>query len=260
MTPLADTHVHLLAARDDGPQSLDEAVAMCRMLVAEGARHATALAHQNRHYPENTAEELRPVAAELAAELAARQIPLTVYPTGEVMLSPRTVEDWQAGRLLSVGDRKQWLLVEMPHGMFVDVLPIAESLRPLGIRPIIAHAERYLELLNDPALTAKWIEAGCLIQVTAAALAEAMDGETERALRQWVTGGFVHLLGSDGHGLDRRRPELAAGYAQLENWAGRAAAERIGSLWGVAVLQGLPVRVPPPKLPARSWFTRLFGQ
>ena len=259
MTPLADTHVHLLAGRDDGPRTVEEAVAMCRMLVAEGARHATALAHQNENYPDNTAEQLRPLAVELATTLAARQIPLAVYPTGEVMLSPTTVDDWQAGRLLSVGDRGQWLLIEMPHGMFVDLLPVVESLRPLGVRAIVAHAERYRELLNDPGLATRWIEAGCLIQVTARALAEPWDTEMEQALRRWVMGGFVHLIGSDGHGLDRRRPELAAGYAQLGRWAGRAAAERIASLWGVAVLQGLPVRVPSPKPPSRSWFTRLFG-
>ena len=115
-------------------------------------------------------------------------------------------------------------------------------------------------MLNDPGLTAKWIEAGCLIQVTARAIAEPWDQDMERNLRNWIAGGYVHLIGSDGHGLDRRRPELAAGFSQLVSWAGRAAAERIASLWGVAVLQGLPVRVPPPKLPSRSWFTRLFGQ
>ena len=57
------------------------------------------------------------------------------------MLSPSIVEDWQSGRLLSVGDRRQWLLIEMPHGRFVDFLPVAEALRPLGIRAIVAHAE-----------------------------------------------------------------------------------------------------------------------
>ncbi len=82
----------------------------------------------------------------------------------------------------------------------------------------------------------------------------------EQSLKHWVTGGFVHLLGSDGHGIDRRRPVLAAGFARLVKWAGRAAAERIASLWGVAVLQGLPVNVPPPNPPTRSWFTRLFGK
>ncbi|HSQ57177.1 MAG TPA: CpsB/CapC family capsule biosynthesis tyrosine phosphatase, partial [Gemmata sp.] len=109
MLPLADTHVHLLAGLDDGPRSRDEAIAMCRMLVAEGARHATALAHQNDDYPANTSERLRSAAATLAAELKERDIPLTVYPTGEVMLSPTTLDDWHAGTLLSVGDRKQFL-------------------------------------------------------------------------------------------------------------------------------------------------------
>ena len=64
MTPLADTHVHLLAGLDDGPPTADVALAMCRMLVAEGARHATALAHQNHGYPHNSADRLRTSAAE----------------------------------------------------------------------------------------------------------------------------------------------------------------------------------------------------
>ena len=114
--------------------------------------------------------------------------------------------------MLSVGDRGQWLLVEMPHGMFVDLLPMAEALRPLGVRAIVAHAERYPECSNDPGLTAKWIAAGCLIQVTARRWPSRGTRRWNASLRKWVTGGFVHLLGSDGHGIDRRRPELAAGF------------------------------------------------
>lgn len=259
MTPLADTHVHLLAGLDDGPPTEDEAVAMCRMLVSEGARHATCLAHQNEHWPDATADRIRTTAAALSAALAAKKVPLSVYPTAEVMLSPTIVEDWTAGTLVSVADRGQWLLVEMPHGMFVDVLPIAERFRPLGIRLIIAHAERYAELLHDPAMAEKWIAAGCLIQVTARAVAEPWDPDMERGIHAWAKGGFIHVLGSDGHGIDRRQPLLAEGYQRLVKLAGRAAAERIGSHWGVAVLQGLPVNVPPPGAPPRSWFTRLFG-
>src|SRR4029453_2209810 len=114
---------------DDGPPTADVALAMCRALVSEGARHATALAHQNDDYPENTADRLRSSSAALSSMLAAKKIPLSVYPTGEVMLSPTTLDDWRAGKLLSVGDHRQWLLVEMPHGAFVDALPLAESLR-----------------------------------------------------------------------------------------------------------------------------------
>jgi protein-tyrosine phosphatase len=259
MTPLADTHVHLLGGLDDGPATEEVAVAMCRMLVSEGARHATALAHQNPDYPDNTPPRMVGVAARLGATLAARNIPLSVYPTAEVMLSPSLVEDWRAGRLLSVANRGRWLLVEMPHDRFVDVLPFAEALRPDGVRLVIAHAERYPDLLHDHERTARWIAAGCLIQVTARCIAEPWTDEMGRGLRAWLAGGFVHVLGSDGHGIDRRQPLLAAGYRALRRIVGRRTAGLIGATWGTAILQGRPVDVPPPTSPTRSWFTRLFG-
>jgi protein-tyrosine phosphatase len=259
MIPLADTHVHLLAGLDDGPPTSDVALTMCRMLVGEGVHHATALAHQNEGYPENTAERLRTAAAQLIADLSANGIPLSVYPTGEVMLSHTTFDDWQSGKLLSVGNHGKWLLVEMPHGVCLNILPIAKAFQAVGVRLIIAHAERYNEILNDPDLTAQWIAAGCLIQVTARSLAEPWNSTMEKSLKRWATGGFIHLLGSDGHGIDRRRPEMAEGYERLASWIGRTAAERIGSEWGLAVLQGKPVEIPPPKPPSQSWFSTLFG-
>src|SRR5579883_76042 len=259
MSPLADTHVHLLAGLDDGPATSDVALAMCRKLVSEGARHATALAHQNPDYPENTADRLRSAAAALAAMLVEKKVPLSVHPTGEVMLSPTTLEEWRAGRLLSVGDHRQWLLVEMPHSGCINVLPLAEALQPEGVGLIIAHAERYPELLDDLALSQKWIEAGCLLQVTARALAEPWDEHFEESLKRWACGGFIHLLGSDGHGIDRRRPELAAGYRQLVKWIGRSHASCIAWEWGRAVLEGRPLKVPPPGPVERGWVARLFG-
>lgn len=259
MMPLADTHVHLLAGLDDGPQSLGEAVAMCRKLVADGTRFATALAHQNPDYPANTADHLRAAAAELAAELAKENVPLAVFPTGEVMLAETILDDLDAGTLLTVGGHGKFLLVEMPHTAFYDLRPVARDLAPRGLRLIVAHAERYPELLFDDGLTDSFIAAGCLIQVTSAALADPWSAKVETALRSAVARGAVHVLGSDGHGIDRRRPRMADGYHALVRWAGTGTADRIAGIWGSAVLQGLPVNPPPPQAKPRSWFTRLLG-
>src|SRR5262249_3849255 len=208
----------------------------------------------------NTADRLRESAAALVAALAEKKIPLAVHPTGEVMLSPTTLDDWRAGRLLSVGDHRQWLLVEMPHGEFLDVLPLAPALGRGGVGHTVAQGGGTEPLLNELALTQKWIEAGCLLQVTARALAEPWEPGFELALKRWARGGFIHLLGSDGHGIDRRRPVLAAGFRRLAKWVGRSHAQQIGSVGGKAVLEGQPVRVrPPPRPEGRSWFTRLFG-
>ena len=73
------------------------------------------------------------------------------------------------------------------------------------------------------------------------------------------TTGFIHLIGSDGHGIDRRLPELKAGYERLAKWAGRSQADRIACEWGAAVLRGKPLKVPPPRPGGRSWFSRLLG-
>lgn len=259
MPPLVDTHVHLLAGLDDGPDFPDVAVAMCRMLAAEGAGHAAALCHQNPDYPDNTPGRIRPAAAALAAQLLAKKVPLTVYPSAEVMASPSLVDDWAAGRLVSLGDTGKYLLVEMPHGAFVDLLPVAEQLRPLGVRVVVAHAERYPDLLHNPQMAAHWIAAGCLIQVTARALADPWSDEMDRGLQAWVAGRFVHLLGSDGHGIDRRQPLLAAGYARLAKLGGRRYAEKVGHTWGLAVLKGEDVTPPPPGQPSRTWFAKLLG-
>jgi protein-tyrosine phosphatase len=228
------------------------------MLVAEGAGSAAALAHQNPSYPENTPARLVEATQRLSEALRVAKVPLSVYPTGEVMLSAETAADWSAGKLLSIGNAGKHLLVEMPHGVFLDPRPVVAELKSRGIRLVLAHAERYDPLLHDPHLTAECIVAGCLIQVTAEAFAE-FDGRDAAALRHWATCGMIHLLGSDGHRLDRRPPRLRAGYRVLERWVGSAAAERIGGIWGGAVLQGLAVYPPPPKAPTRTWFSRLFG-
>ena len=259
MTPLADTHVHLLAGLDDGPKSRDAAVAMAADFAADGGRHATALAHQNPVYPRNDAARLVAAAALLVEDLAAAGVPVHVYPTGEVMLSPDTAADFRAGRLLTFGNHGRHLLVEMPVGLFVELLPLAAEVAPLGVRLVIAHAERYPEFLHDAEMTARHVAAGCLIQVTASELAAPPTARDEVALRDWAKRGVIHVLGSDGHNLRRRFPRMRAGVEVLTRWAGATAADRIAGHWGVALLQGLPVNPPAPTPPARTWFGRLRG-
>jgi protein-tyrosine phosphatase len=256
--PLADVHVHLLAGLDDGPRDEGEAEEMCRMLVADGVGNATALAHQNPAWPENTPERIRAAAATLSASLLEKNIPISVYPSAEVVLTTKLIEDWKAGKLVSVADKGKYLLVEQPHKLFLDYRLASVELRGMGVRVIVAHAERYPELLHDPELTALWIKAGCLIQVSTQALA-APSQYDEPALKEWATRGMIHLLGTDGHRTDYRQPKYAAGYKRLAKWVGAPAAERIGGIWGSAVLQGLPVNPPPPKEKVKSWFTKLFG-
>jgi protein-tyrosine phosphatase len=255
VTPLTDLHVHLLAGLDDGPRTWDDALAMCRIAVDEGVGHSVALAHQSERWTLRPAA-IRSAVSELARRLAEQGIPLTVAPAAEVMAVPDLVEAWVDGRLLSVGDHGKYLLVEMPHRLFVDLrLPI-KRLAARGVRVILAHPERHPELLHDEGRIEELIKLGCLVQVSSGSVTDPENPAAEAALLRWFQRGCVHLLGSDGHSPRKRKPLLAAAAQRISDWIGSAAAAQICSANGLAVLQGEVLHPPAPTAARRSWLLR----
>jgi protein-tyrosine phosphatase len=257
MIPLVDLHVHLLAGLDDGPRTPEAAREMARQMAAEGVRLSVALAHQNDHWPAVTPDRIRAATQALAEALRADRTDLTVFPCAEVEARPDLVEDWAAGRLMSVAGRGRFLLVEMPDHRFVDLRPTVRRLVPLGVRPILAHPERHPELLHEPGAAEELIGLGCLVQISSGSVTDPATRADEKALRDWVRRGVAHVIGSDGHSPNRRPPRLAAAYRQIVRWAGAGVADRVCSTHGTAVLHGLPLNLPPPQPPSRSWFAWL---
>jgi protein-tyrosine phosphatase len=252
--PLVDTHCHLLAGLDDGPKTPAEVRAMIQRAYDQGVRHSVALAHQNDHYPDNTPGRLRKAFATLEAELAADGIDdFHVYPCAEVMVRPDLAEAWDRREFLTVSDGGMYVLLEMPHGLCVELGWLVERLVTKGVRPILAHAERSPELLHDPPAVEMLISAGCLIQISSLGVTHPGSTADARAMKDWVRRGIAHVLGSDGHSPRRRPPDLFDAYQQIRRWSGTEVANRIASANGLAVLQNRPLRVPPVAPPPRRW-------
>lgn len=254
MIPLIDMHCHLLAGLDDGPSTQEEALEMCRLAYGEGTRMAAATAHQNEDYPQVTPQRIRSAWERLVQQLRDAGIPLAVFPCAEVMIHPEIESAWAEDRLLSVADKRRYLLIEMPHGCFLDLETLVRSLVAQGVRPILAHPERQEELLHEAGQIERLIEAGCLVQVNASSVARPRNRADVKALKDWFKRGIVHCLGSDGHSVKRRPPLLAAAYQQVRQWAGHAIADRVCSTFGMAILQGLPLRLPKPEPRGIRWF------
>lgn len=255
MLPLVDTHCHLLAGLDDGPPTEEMAEAMCRLAYEDGTRMIAATAHQNERWNQVTPQRIRAATKQLAQSLISRKIGLSLYPCAEVMVAPDTEERWRQGNLLSVGDRRQYLLIELPHGIYVDLTDTIRSFREAGVRPILAHPERQEELLHEPGEIERLIEAGCLVQVSASSVTQPRTSKDAHALKSWFKRGVVHCLGSDGHNDTKRPPKLSAAYRQIVRWAGQSLGDRIASTYGMAILQGLPLRVPTPQIRRTAWFS-----
>ena len=247
MIPLVDMHCHLLAGLDDGPRTQEDALEMCRIAYEDGTRVIAAGAHQNEAWPANTPERICQAAQRLESQLHEKKLPLTTFPCAEVMVEPEIVEAWRRKELLSVASRGQYLLIEMPHGLYVDLRGIVEDLVKAGVRPILAHPERSPELLHAEGAIEELIRAGCLVQVSAGSITNPGSRRDEHALKDWFQRGIVHLLGSDGHSPRRRLPKMADAYRQIVHWVGFPVADRVSSTNGTAISQGLPLNIPETK-------------
>ena len=238
----------------------DALAAMCRAAHGEGVRLMAATAHQNERWRAVTPEGIRRATEELSTALKEEGIAITVLPCAEVTAQPETGAAWRNGSLLSMANRGEYLLLEMPHRLFVDLRPTVANLRRAGVRPILAHPEREATLLHEAGLIEELIAAGCLVQVSSASITDPASREDERALKDWCRRGVVHLLGSDGHSPRRRPPRMAGAYRRIAEWAGAAVADRVGSTNGLAVLHGLPLWVPAPAAACAVawWLPRLW--
>jgi protein-tyrosine phosphatase len=259
MPPLVDIHVHLLAGMDDGPKTADDALSMCKMMVEQGIRYAAAGAHQNDDYPDNSPDRIRAAAAKLAEQLKANEVQLDVRPCAEVMVGIETLNQLGRGELMTVGDAGKYLLIEMPHGLCVELKWLVQELDDRNIRPILGHAERSPEVLHDSGRAEALIQAGCLLQVSSKSITDPPSRQDAIAIRNWFKRRMVHVLGSDGHSLRRRPPVMAAAYKQVVKWVGEAEAVRIASANGIAMLHGRPIHVPPPLPATKSWFSWFSG-
>ena len=223
-----DIHCHCLPGLDDGPSTLDEAVALCRALVADGITAAVATPHQLGRYDlQNGATEVRQAVARLREALAAEAVPLRVEPGADVRVDERLGRLLDLGHVLTLADGGAYVLLELPHETYIEPLPLLRALVARGLRPVVSHPERHEHVARRPKLVVPWLRHGATLQVTAGSLAGDFGSSAERCAWDLVTAGSVAFVASDAHGANRRPPRMTAAIELIERRLGRAAAWRM---------------------------------
>lgn len=206
---MIDLHIHLLPGVDDGPDSLEEAVRMCRLAEEDGCTTLVATPHQ-RHdswWNANVAE-LERLRARLQDALGGTP---KVLLGAEVRVGEGLLDDLDRGReggiLPLAGSR--YLLLEFSR--FVpDPNPtgLVHELVLGGWRPVLAHVEEIRWLVDDSDLVDRLVARGAAVQVTGASLLGHNGRRAQACARRLLDAGLVHAVASDAHDVVRRPPGL----------------------------------------------------
>jgi protein-tyrosine phosphatase len=173
----------------------------------------------------NDAPSIRSAVQQLQAQLDQACIPLTVHPGGEVRLDERIPSLLGAGRILTLADRGTHLLLELPLGLVVDPTRLVPYLSSAGMTIVLAHAERCADLVADAGRMLGWVRQKAAIQVNAASLLAA--DAAAAAVWKWIDRGWVHLVGTDAHSINSRKPRMSEAIDRITQRHGSKVAKRL---------------------------------
>jgi len=234
-----DIHCHCLAGFDDGPATRPEAFALCRALVDDYVRTVIATPHQLGRFNDcNEAAQVREAVSLLNEELKSRDIALAVMPGGDVRVDERVCKLLEADKILTLADGGRYILLELPHEIFIDIEPLLVELASLSIQAIISHPERHSVLSRQPKVLLKWLSHSAYLQVTAGSLIGEFGLAAQRAAWQLLDSGLASLVATDSHDLDGRRPRMSLAFDRISIKLGGTIARQLCIENPLRVLKG----------------------
>lgn len=205
---MIDFHSHILPGVDDGAQTLEESLAMLRGSFLQGVDAVVSTSHfyAMDDYPQEFLQRRNAAARQLAdAMLFSTEIYPKVILGAEVLYFPGISEAEEISQL-KIGD-SSCILIEPPMAqwsgdMLDEIVQLGENFHLI---PIVAHVDRYMNMLQDNSLIDRVLQRDLVVQVNGEYF---LNPKTQKAAFENLKAGKIQLIGSDCHNLESRSPNL----------------------------------------------------
>lgn len=214
---MIDIHTHILPGIDDGAADIYDSLEMASLAYENGTRVIVATPHCNIPgvYDNYFGKEYGRIFRR-TKEIIQREVPgirllagMEAFATEDL---PRLLTE---GKIFPV-NRTRYVLLEFDFGedpSFADW--ILRRVREAHVVPLIAHAERYELVQDDPSVVCHWKEMGCEIQVNKGSFVGRFGSGAQRAAYELLNHNLVTAVASDAHSPIRRTTCMADVYDHL---------------------------------------------
>ncbi|MCP4254568.1 MAG: capsular biosynthesis protein [Candidatus Scalindua sp.] len=239
---MIDIHTHILPSIDDGPETIEESIELCKVAANDGIKKIVATPHSNNGVYEPTSAEIMNAVDALNTQLVVQQIDIDIFPGAEIHISEGLVESVKNGDVLTINNGGKFILLEFP---FAFIPPGTDkfvfNLKVNGIIPIIAHAERISAFQRKPELVDQLVNIGARVQINANCLTK-RGNRGERKCAEWLLKKrLVHFIASDTHSLRGRPPILSEAVRSASRIVGEEVAKTLVCHNPEQILNGLDI-------------------
>ena len=222
-----DMHTHFLCGVDDGAKDEHESHKLLRMAYEDGTRAICLTPHFNPYlFGDTSAASER--AFERLREYAAEEFPdLELYLGHELGYYDSCLSALGEGRCRTLSGSR-YLLVDFPAGVpFSTLRQGTARLLQMGYIPVLAHAERYRALGFHFKWLYEFVACGGLVQLNAGSAVGDFGKFEQKQFKKIVQADLAHVVSSDGHNVETRKPLMSVCLPVLENLVGPETIRRL---------------------------------
>ena len=227
MQASVDIHCHIMPGVDDGSRDIATSLEMLRIAARNGITDVILTPHHKPMH-HNVSPEHNKVYTDKLREAAEQYgIRIRLYPGNEIYYSDETQRELEEGKICTMAG-SDYVLVEFhPTNPYRAISNAVYQIQAAGYIPIIAHVERYSDIVSHPAYVQELIDKGCYIQVNASAIMGLYGFGIKWFAKKLLRNRQVHFVATDAHDTNRRAPHLADCRSLCERKYGKDYADKI---------------------------------
>lgn len=194
-----DLHSHLIPGLDDGVANWDEALSILKEMRGLGFDKVITTPHVIHDYYPNEPVQITEGVSKLNRLTKEAGLDIKVESGAEYFVDEHFAQKVKQGdHLITFGD--DYILIETPFmNKPVFLEEVIFDLQANGLKPILAHPERYVYLQKSPEYLEALAGIGTLFQINISSLIGYYSIEAKQFGKMMVQDKMVNFLGSDIH-------------------------------------------------------------
>lgn len=237
MRKFLDAHCHILPGVDDGAKDMDETRKMLEIAYKEGICIIIATPHRHKERGMSELEELKEQLILVKEEAKIINENIHICLGMEVFFGQDIPDLLKNGKIATINESNYVLLEFTQSDSFTYIQQSLQKVQVKGYRPIIAHAERYECLVEDISLVRHLVKMGICIQVNANSIVTKKNRKVKKFVKKALDEQLIHLIGTDAHGANERKPEMKKAAKYIENRCEEQYAKDILGYNGIRIIK-----------------------
>lgn len=227
MKAYIDIHSHILPGLDDGAENFEMSLRMLRQAAEEHIGEMILTPHYKPMRRNLPPDKIKHVFEELEKRKESAGIPIRLYLGSEIYYSSEVLPALREGKALTMAGTSYVLTEFSPREDSGYIRDAAYSLLSEGYCPILAHVERYGNLMAKKARIEELYDMGCCIQINAASITGGNGWESRQDVKWLLKREYVHFVATDSHDDRKRTPRLEEAAAYVARKYGEAYCKKL---------------------------------